>query len=303
MDFPDILHTSGFVLCDIAWGSAIEKTTMTLDGEEFFDVFDRNGLIDYEKLAHWTESKTLDPEDPKNSILYDCIKSYTDNINGVDTDKKYFRLNPLLTDLTFCDTADIERNIRFILLNHRDNNVPEFAGMMVPNRLKEIPINVLQNYLQRLKHHRQDFDCADDNLEVRRSKGRNFLRQIYMEVFQKCRNTENNVCFEDVVDEKYLAHFDLFIEMLLQKLVNFFSFRPSVEKKLERTMAKNAIESGINGPVRIMVHLQSAINVLKTDGEDVRPYITFECAEKTVTSSTALGNNCTWNEEIVIVLE
>lgn len=213
-------------------------------------------------------------------------------------------------DLTFCSNADIEQNIRFIVLQHRNDNVPEFSGMVVPNRLKEIPFNVLENYLQRLKNLKQDFNSnTEDNVEVRRSRGKKFLREIFMNIFQKCRNSEDNICYEDVVDEKYLANFDLLLEAIVTKVIAFFSFKSKIEGFQEPPVSKNQIEAVEsetgNTTVKIVVHLQSGLNIPCRNDEtgEVRPFIVVECNGIEAVSSSADGMNCIWNEELILPLE
>lgn len=223
----------------------------------------------------------------------------------------FFRLNPLQSPLKFCDQTEIDRNIRFILLQHRNNNVPEFSGMLIPNRLKEIPFNILQNYLQRMSDLKHDFNYViDDSVEVKRSRARKFLKQVFMNIFQQCRNSEDNVCFEDAVDEKYLAHFDLLVQTVIGKMVSLFSFQPSrVESHEISNSSKNHVEreetDAKNGVVKLVIHLQSGLNIpcRKNDDEGVRPFVVVECGEIEVASSIVDGTNCSWNEELVLPLE
>lgn len=219
-------------------------------------------------------------------------------------------MNPLQKDLIFCNNAEIEQNIRFIVLQHRNDNVPEFSGMVVPNRLKEIPFNVLENYLQRLKNLKQDFDtnASEENVEVRRSRAKKFLREIFMNIFQKCRNFEDNICYEDVVDEKYLANFDLLLRAIMTKVVTFFSFKPKIESSQELPIFENRIEpvesEASNRVVKIIVHLQSGLNIpCRHDETEVKPFVVVECNGTEVVSSSADGMNCVWNEELILPLE
>lgn len=218
-------------------------------------------------------------------------------------------MNPLQKDLIFCNNADIEQNIRFIVLQHRNDNVPEFSGMVVPNRLKEIPFNVLENYLQRLKNLKQDFDSnTEENVEVKRSRAKKFLREIFMNIFQKCRNFEDNICYEDVVDEKYLANFDLLLGAIITKVVSFFSFKPKIENLQELPIFKNRIEpvesEASTRAVKIIVHLQSGLNIpCRHDETEVKLFVVVECNGTEVVSSSADGINCVWNEELILPLE
>lgn len=182
--------------------------------------------------------------------------------------------------------------------------------MVVPNRLKEIPFNVLQNYLQRMNDLKQDFSYTpEDNVELKRSRARKFLKQVFMNIFQQCRNSEDSICFEDVVDEKYLAHFDLLVQTVCRKLISFFRLQPKGENIERSTVTRSNIEkeeSEIrNATVKLVVHLQSGLNVpcRKNDEEGVRPFVVIECGGVEVVSSSADGANCSWNEELILPLE
>lgn len=97
--FPDlklrdeILNTSGFVLYDSSWDFE-EKPKNQLVQENslkcFDEIFDENGMIKFEKLVEWSQNRNLDPEDPRNAVLCDYVKSYSDD-NCCDSSKKYFR--------------------------------------------------------------------------------------------------------------------------------------------------------------------------------------------------------------------
>lgn len=118
-------------------------------------------------------------------------------------------MNPLQKSLQFCSPETIDKNIRFTILQLRNRNVPEFSGMVVSNRLREIPINVLHGFEQRQRYSNQKYEPEDDTeIDTIRSKGQKFLEDVFVKVFQQCRYTQNNVLFDDVVDEKGLAHFE-----------------------------------------------------------------------------------------------
>lgn len=219
-------------------------------------------------------------------------------------------MNPLQKDFTFCNNIDIEQNIRFIVLQHRNNNVPEFIGMSVPNRLKEIPFNILENYLQRLNNLKHDHSFeSEESIELKRSKEKKYLREIFITIFQKCRNSENNVCFEDVVNEKYLANFDLMLQTMISRVISFFSFKPKIESFQETVITKSQVQKEentiSNAIVKIVIHLQSGLNIPFRNDEigSVQPFIVISCNGNEVVSSSADGLNCIWNEELILPLE
>lgn len=96
--FPDlnlndaVLNTSGFVLYDAAWDFEDETKNRLVQEESldcFDDVFDKNGMINVDKLVKWSENKNLDPEDPRNAVLCDYVKNYTNE--NCTNNKNFFR--------------------------------------------------------------------------------------------------------------------------------------------------------------------------------------------------------------------
>lgn len=116
----------------------------------------------------------------------------------------------------FCEWSDLENNLRFKVLELRAKNEPEFVGMIVPNRIKEIPLSILDDYHRRIYEERKsklleedDEELKDNEIDTKRSRGRKYLKQVYTKVFQQCRNTENNFIYEDVVNEKIIPQIEL----------------------------------------------------------------------------------------------
>lgn len=58
---------------------------------------------------------------------------------GFSTEPNYFRLDPLQAEFDFCKMDDLVANSRLRLLQLRDQREPEFRGLCVPLREKEIP--------------------------------------------------------------------------------------------------------------------------------------------------------------------
>lgn len=119
------------------------------------------------------------------------------------------RLNKYLEPFEFCEQSEIDDNIRYKLLQLRNRNEPEFVGMVIPNRLKEIPTNVLSQYELRMGKQQEetplDEDKEEDDIVSRRLRGLKQLRQIYTLIFQKSINTNNNLAYEDVVNEQVVS--------------------------------------------------------------------------------------------------
>lgn len=212
LDISEKLNTAGVVFYNISWDfnttSVSKRKTGRRESKIFNQIFTNDGLIDITKLKHWMEKNNTDPENPKNTSVIEYIKMCMDK-HSLGVRKKIFRLNPLLKTFEFCNASEIGNNVRFKMLQLRDANVPEFSGFIVPNRLKEIPVNMLHSY-ERKNLQDDDVNETDEEFDIdkQRSQGIKYLKKIFMKVFQMCRNTENNLLFEDVVDEKSLANFE-----------------------------------------------------------------------------------------------
>lgn len=212
LEVSEKLNTAGVVFYNISWDfnmTSVAKTKIRHRESKIFNqIFTNDGLIDITKLKHWMEKNNTDPENPKNTSMIEYIKMCMDK-HSLGGRKKFFRLNPLLKAFEFCSVNEIENNVRFKILQLRDANVLEFSGFIVPNRLKEIPVNVLHSY-ERKNLDDDDANDIDEELDIdkQRSQGMKYLKKIFMKVFQMCRNTQNNLLFEDVVDEKILANFE-----------------------------------------------------------------------------------------------
>lgn len=92
-----ILNTSGFVLYNATWD--FKKKTKNSFAQatdlKYFsdDIFDKHGMINVQKLIKWSENRNLDPEDPRNAILCDYLKNYSDKC--FTNNNKFFRFEIL----------------------------------------------------------------------------------------------------------------------------------------------------------------------------------------------------------------
>lgn len=93
----------------------------------------------------------------------------------------------------------------------RDQKEIEFDGVPIHNRIKEIPFDILSDY-----HRRKDLEGRgdfledveyEDEIEAQRSTGKKYLKQVYTRVFQKCKNIDDNLEYESVVDERFFLYF------------------------------------------------------------------------------------------------
>lgn len=109
---------------------------------------------------------------------------------------------------TFCDDSDIENNPRFKLLKLRDNNEPEFKGLVVPNRIKEIPSDVFENYEKRIKEEQVSSDALndqfEDNIDVQRKWANKYLEQAENRIVQLSKIAERRMTLKDVINEEII---------------------------------------------------------------------------------------------------
>lgn len=111
-----------------------------------------------------------------------------------------------MEDFKFCNSCEIDQNVRFKILQLRDQNETEFDGIVIPNRIKEIPFNMLD--IIKIGEKRRFSQTIGTETNPQENHGRKYLKQVYSKLFQICKNSENNLVYESVVDEKYLAHFE-----------------------------------------------------------------------------------------------
>lgn len=107
---------------------------------------------------------------------------------------------------------ELNRNIRFKMLELRDKNEPEFLGTVVPNRIKEISTSALAAYKKRVTESRgvledDNFDEEEeDTIEAKRARGIRSLKLIYTKILQQCKCVDHNLEYEDVVNERMVKH-------------------------------------------------------------------------------------------------
>ncbi|CAG9813725.1 unnamed protein product, partial [Phaedon cochleariae] len=304
------LKTAGYLEYSIEWEKTAKKeenTEMKTRMNFLNEIMDKNFVVDGSKLK-----ELLDSSDWEISTKEDMM---------AHTDGKHFRLNPHQDSLTFCNIREIEENVRLKILQLRDQKEIEFDGIPIPNRVKEIPFNVLADYKRRkMTEERglnfEEFD--EEDVEVQRRFGRKFLKQIYIRTFQLCKNTENNLDYESVIDERYMIYFHLMVKTLLRNILNWFRWRPKInkplpilEKKIDDGVQENSskttnkfliylkIISAKNLPSR----LKTTFNETESVENEVQPLVKVGYKNLTATTTTNTGSNPTWNEILTIPLE
>ncbi|KAK9876719.1 hypothetical protein WA026_014958 [Henosepilachna vigintioctopunctata] len=321
------LSTSGMILHRMFWEySESERNANNKEIQKVLEtIVDKNGAIHVDKLADWIRQQKPDPENPNNCVLYEYIQGFDENVSVLNK-RNYFRLNPHQKSLQFCDVSEIDNNVRMKLLQLRNQNEPEFDGMVVPNRIKEIPVNIFKDYKRRIALERDGFfaeDDEDNDYDSKRKNGVRNLSQIHIKVFQKCKSAANNLEIEDVLDEKYLVYFQQLIKTVSRNFFNWFRWKPHINRPLPELKKTNVedvklsnqeitslvkitikVLNGINFPDRDS-SLQKIHNVMKdstTSTFTVKPYVEVRYNDVFDRTSTADGTLPVWNEDLSLVL-
>ncbi|XP_063925902.1 coiled-coil and C2 domain-containing protein 2A isoform X2 [Zophobas morio] len=306
----DILNTSGCLVYSLTWDSSTQPDENSPESARRIlnEIIDKNGSVDPEKLSHWMQQHKPDPLDPRNSILYEYAFDSNEDIIAPNTPKKYFRLNHQMEGWQFCDPKILEDNLRLKVLQLRNRNEPEFDRMMVPNRIKEIPLDILSDYKRRIAAEREAMSIEEDDdeeeVEKKRSSGRKHLKQIHIRVFQKCKNSQDNLTFEDVVDEKLLPQLEKLVTGLVAGFIRWFQWRPL--KPLPETKTSKQNDYDLQSQVKVVINVISGLNIpVQREGKNevVNPFVEAEYNDKSVRTLTSQGPHPSWNEKLVLPLE
>lgn len=102
-DDKTILNTSGFLTYNLRW-SNLERTNVLDEAvaeNTLEDILNEDGTINVTKLDEWTLQNNLDPQDPKNSILFEYINEFTNDFHKTYESKtNYFRYCGFLFNAT-----------------------------------------------------------------------------------------------------------------------------------------------------------------------------------------------------------
>ncbi|KAK5642284.1 hypothetical protein RI129_008451 [Pyrocoelia pectoralis] len=315
----NMLYTSGTVTCRIAWDSCNIQHDLA-EGSITRDIIGENATIDIEKLIKWACDTKPDPEDPRYSTLFEYIKNYGDDFGQMMLSQKNYFRNPEMAPFEFCEMKDIDGDLRLQILQLRNQNEPEFVGMVVPNRIKEIPSNVLDDYKQRVEEESQGLMIQSEDysneIDAKRFNGGKCLKQVYTKIFQQCRNTQNNLIYEDVMNEKIIPRIESFIRNLISNIINWIQLRPTKNLLSPLTSKKTPTKIGdSNAPVKIRIKIKNALNVpVRKNGssetlsgltrEDIMNlFIVATYQGISLQTSTIAGENPEWNEELIVPLD
>ncbi|CAG9860595.1 unnamed protein product [Phyllotreta striolata] len=297
------LKTSGYLEYGLEWENdeAVEaKDTMQTKMMELDEIVDKSFVVNFEKFGKFDEFKVDEGEQVEMSLER--------------SEGSFFRLNPHL--FSFCDISEIDENIRLKILQLRDQKEIEFDGMLVPNRIKEIPTNVLSQYLRRKAGEKPNLKIeVFENLKSQYYFGKKSLQQIHLKIFQLCKSTENNLDYESVVNEKYFIYFHVMLKTLLRNFFNWFRWRPKVNKPLpvltkddsddNPQISKSTVSLTVRliGARNLPNRKKRTFNDAASEPNEIRPYVEVNYKSMTARSSTSIGTNPLWNEDLVIPLE
>ncbi|KAJ8935130.1 hypothetical protein NQ318_015785 [Aromia moschata] len=241
----------------------------------------------------------------------------------------FFRLSPYVENMTFCNISEIEQNVRLKILQLRDQHEIEFDGTVIPNRIKEIPFNILDEYKRRVASEKggsiEEDDNSEDEGETGRSLGKKYLRQVHVKIFQKCKNSDNNLEYESVVNEKYLIYFELMVKTVLRNFLNWFRWQPKINKPLPIKTAGLEDKSTeghykIKNQINVIIKIHSGQNIpnrtsaspenegsqnLRAESakDEVNPFVEISYENLSVRTSACRGGNPVWNETLMLPLE
>ncbi|KAF5273701.1 hypothetical protein FQA39_LY07391 [Lamprigera yunnana] len=310
----DILYTSGTLNCEIGWDpnnfvANIGNTVSDMDIST--NILNEEGIIDVNKLLEWINRTKPDPEDPKHSSLYEYIQNFKEDENEIESPNNlFFRKNLDTTPLEFCEIKDLQEDLRLQLLSLRNQNEPEFVGMVIPNRIKEIPENILYEYKRRIEEDNQgiiqEIDEQYDEINEKRFNGEKHLKQVYTKVFQQCRNTLNNLVYEDVVNEKIIPHIESLTKNIISNIMSWIQIQPSKHILPPLAQKKSTIKIGdLNAPLKVKINVKFAFNVPLRSGEKsvnstVCPFVVATYENTSLQTSIGNGSNPVWNEELIL---
>ncbi|XP_045464797.1 coiled-coil and C2 domain-containing protein 2A isoform X2 [Harmonia axyridis] len=332
LDYPSNLedsklNTAGSVHYQSFWrNSGNEENGDNVVVDEVLEaVVDKNGTIQIDKLAEWIGQTNPDPQNPRNSVLYEYIQEFSENLTALNKNN-YFRLNPYQKSLEFCDISEIDDNIRMKILQLRNQNEPEFDGMVVPNRIKEIPRNILKDYKRRIANEREGLfmeESKEEGYDSRRKNGMRIMKQIHTKVFQKCKNSTNNLEIDDILDEKYLVYFENLIKTLTTNFFNWFRWKPQMSHPLPELKKSNVEKvqtsnQELSSLVKITVKVLNAVNIpdrdvsvqksqhLLTDqveaNSTVKSYVEVRFNDIFDRTTAVEGTQPVWNEDLTLIL-
>ncbi|CAG9831885.1 unnamed protein product [Diabrotica balteata] len=299
------LNTSGFLEYSLEW----EKAKKIQEDVSISDQF---------KITNDTKHDQFDSDNKTDENNLDIDEDSGDH--NSKRNRRDRRTNRIKTDenlFTFCKTSVIEENLRLKILQLRDQKEIEFDGMVVPNRVREIPFTILNPYMRRKASEEKGYISDDDDTEYKAQYnfGKKRLKQVYLRLFHLCKNTENNLDYESVVNENYFIYFHYMVTTILRNFFNWFRWRPKISKPLP-ILQKNSsdeLQEIPKGKLNVIVNVISAktlprrkkgtFNKDEIDYIELCPYVEVSYNNILARTNTSTGTNPSWNEVLAIPLD
>ncbi|KAH1006630.1 hypothetical protein HUJ05_007344 [Dendroctonus ponderosae] len=295
------LHTRGVLVSRVGWQSAPHRRD-PLDQFPSAKPITKWGTVDAAAIQHWLEARRSDP-DIELIGLDDTLELWKEDCLTGDDAGSFFRLDANADyRRNFCKIQDIQANLRFQYLKLRDLNEIEFDGITIPNRMRELPINLLTDFKKRKALEVED-DGPDGDPRTLRETGKRRLRQMQKQIFQKCKGLRDNLSYESVVDEKYLIYFEEVVKTLVKNLFNLFRWRPKLSRPLPRLAAEPQQTPALSTH-KFLISILRGKNIPQRDGAgDVQSFVEISFEDFFFTSSTKSGKEPAWNEAIELPLK
>ncbi|XP_074640810.1 coiled-coil and C2 domain-containing protein 2A-like isoform X2 [Tubulanus polymorphus] len=327
------LMTTGEISCSLCWAIDSDGTTMiptsltansntaysSMKNRDAVSAIGAAGMVDLEKLSKWIAESRLDPNDPSNADLVYLMKPMGGS-DGIGLDGKlkmpdYFRLEQLQEEFNFCTDDDLSKNLRFRLLEYRDQEIQEFRSYKpIPIVEREIPTDIFVEFEKKKKEAERVKSVRElRDVESHRQQVTRYMQQVREQVLQRFRALAHQKHFSDMIVEDEVPDIATLIPKLIKLGVQRRPLRP-IRKTRKKVTAQ--VLQGVD--VKILVNVIRAFDVPVRDQETgggettrgarrartaedlVRPYVEVMFQSETYATCVADGPNPSWNEELEI---
>ncbi|XP_026280089.1 coiled-coil and C2 domain-containing protein 2A [Frankliniella occidentalis] len=325
------LYTSGVISSRSGWGIDQETKLILAPQQKYLPSNDseqvssnilselgKDGTLDLTKLTEWAKKSQLDPNDPSNASFFFLVKNLNANCKR---DSVCFRLDSLLREFDFCDSRSLDNNPRLKMLTLRAQGESEFREYkLVPNREKEIPLEIFKTYEKRLNvsARESEFEIEmtwSDPLSSHRAWGRLYLERVYQRVLAQCKQAQRTASLHHIIAEDQVPDISTLGLTFMKWLQPKRPLRP-----LRKERKKVAVQSLAGQDVKLMVNVIRAFEVPVRKTTDsllgsmsvpsssnlgfvtvaVRPFVEISFQGSTLRTTTAEGANPTWNQDLQV---
>ncbi|CAL1540858.1 unnamed protein product [Lymnaea stagnalis] len=279
---PDLvtLMTSGILNSSVAWAvgedglplvptekfGANFQAALQIKRLDPFAAIGASGVANLEKLLQWFKDSRLDPNDPNNK---DIVYMLSGNDQTLLQPREYFRLEPLQQEFNLATQEDLENNLRFKMIQLRDEENPMFKNyQMIPIHEKELPRDILKEYEKKRRDEAQ-LPQAKGDLEQHRVQVNMYLQKIKNRVMAQYRFASHQRSLQDMVYEDNPPNYAMIFKSLMRLS------EPRRPLKPVRKERKKVTAQALHGQeVKILINIIRAtfIPVRKSS-----PSILFHC--------------------------